>query len=698
MRELIKRNTPAIADMFILETVESEGGKNVFTLSARDGKIVLGGDCTVSQAMAYGYYLKNYCGAELSHSCGTDLTLIEAAPLPEGEYRKVIPQEKRVYLDYGTFGYSCAFWGWEEWEKEIDFMAMNGINMPLSVVGSEAVWFYTLREFKYKEAAALSYLSGPAFWAWQLRGNLWSYFPLTEKSYIDARLELGKKIIRRETELGMTPVQQGWWGIVPRSLSRQYKTSRITLQQPWSGFPSNSHVEFTDTLFRKFGMAFLEKQKQLFGCYHHYLTDPFFDVKLPKKKHYMWRAGRAIDALLRDFDGESVWVIHSRGDFEELYRSVPAGRMLVLDTEGKYYESTDGFYGHNFILGTSCNVGGRTTLHGNIRALASNGYAEAKEKYEKLCGTGFFPEGLEQNPLYFELATDMLTEEKSIDIGSWLASYAKRRYGSEEKCLYDAVKALADSCYGEACTGPETGSIICARPSTHLKHAAIGDTLEIRYDNDILKKAFDCLLAAENADTEAYRHDVCDVARQLLSNKETALYKEAVDAYYSKDIGAFEKVSNRFLKMLEELDALLQTRPEFCLQHHLSKAGALAETDKDRQNYELNLLCQITIWGPIGSTVNYDCGWKEWGGLVDSFYAKRWYSFFEQLAVYFKKRRFKTETRKQINERNEYAGSAIYKNYEKFEKNWLSTVNPPEPTDGDTAAMARELVDKYCSN
>lgn len=33
-----------------------------------------------------------------------------------------------------------AWWDWERWEKEIDWMALQGINMPLAFTGQEAIW------------------------------------------------------------------------------------------------------------------------------------------------------------------------------------------------------------------------------------------------------------------------------------------------------------------------------------------------------------------------------------------------------------------------------------------------------------------------------------------------------------------------------------------------------------------------------
>ena len=114
MKNLILRNTPAVADSFILRDIEKKDGKNTWEIYCEDGKIVIAGDCKISQAMGYYAYLKKYCRVNLSH-CGNTQLNVTQAPLFEGKEEKVIPQEKRVYLNYCTFGYSAAFWKWEKW-------------------------------------------------------------------------------------------------------------------------------------------------------------------------------------------------------------------------------------------------------------------------------------------------------------------------------------------------------------------------------------------------------------------------------------------------------------------------------------------------------------------------------------------------------------------------------------------------------
>ncbi len=691
MKELIFRNTPEIADCFELREIESDNGQNRYEVFCENGKTVICGDCKLSQAMGYGAYLKKYCGVDFSR-CGNAEISVSEAPLFEGKISKTVKQDKRVYLGYAAYGYSLAFADWSRWEKEIDIMAMNGVNLSLCLVGSEAVWYYTMRDFKYSETGALNFLSGPAFWPWQITSNIESYFSLTDVEYIEKRAQLGKKIIEREVSLGITPILPGFSGMVPQSFTKLFKKLRLQIVPSWCNFQFTYQLDTANPVFKKFGTALLEKQRQLFGAYHYYACDPFKEnVPGIKNKEYFWKLGRAIDTLFAEFDPESKWVIHSGSAREKLVKSVPKERLLIIDTDGKSHSLTNNFWGYDFILGEVGNRGDRSALHGNMKALAENPFLDMPENCR---GVGIFSEGIMQNPMYFDLAFEMLTEDKKIDLGEWCAHYAFRRYGSDEKELAEAVKIICDNCCSDS--DGECGSIICARPCTDLKHAAPYDTMELKYDNKELLRAAELLLGAEKADKDGLIYDICDVTRQVLSNHAHTLYHKAIDGFNKRDVNLFERSSNGFLKICEELDELLQTRSEFTLHSHLKEAGEAAFTDKDKQNFELNLLSQITIWGPVGSSVNYDYAWKEWGGLIGTFYAKRWQSFYELLAYRFAKHgKFSTVTKKQIDGRNIYRGNEFYKSCFEFERKWLSTANPEAPSDGDTVETARRLIEKY---
>lgn len=46
----------------------------------------------------------------------------------------------RYYQNVCTVSYSSVWWDWPRWEREIDWMALNGINLPLAFTGQEALW------------------------------------------------------------------------------------------------------------------------------------------------------------------------------------------------------------------------------------------------------------------------------------------------------------------------------------------------------------------------------------------------------------------------------------------------------------------------------------------------------------------------------------------------------------------------------
>ena len=77
----------------------------------------------------------------------------------------------------GTFGYSTAWWDWSRWEREIDWMALNGVNTPLAMVGQDAIWLDTfVTDFGLDEGELLdNFFASPACQPWHWMGNLNGY-------------------------------------------------------------------------------------------------------------------------------------------------------------------------------------------------------------------------------------------------------------------------------------------------------------------------------------------------------------------------------------------------------------------------------------------------------------------------------------------------------------------------------------------
>lgn len=51
-----------------------------------------------------------------------------------------------------------AWWDWERWEKEIDWMALQGINLPLAFTGQEAIWQKVFQAILLNFSSTFSFL------------------------------------------------------------------------------------------------------------------------------------------------------------------------------------------------------------------------------------------------------------------------------------------------------------------------------------------------------------------------------------------------------------------------------------------------------------------------------------------------------------------------------------------------------------
>ena len=208
-----RTGTPGYGDQFVLELISAQEGEDVYEISSKDGKVVLRGNNPVALATAFNQYLKYVCKVHISW-LGDHLDLPEKLPLPSETVRNTIHGKYRVYMNYCTLSYSAAWWNWDRWQREIDYMAMNSINMPLSVVAWKqcgTIHFSNIGLRMRKPVLFLPHLR-------MQHGNgcrFASYGGPLPKSWIDKHVVLGQQIIRRELELGMKPIQQGFSGYVP---------------------------------------------------------------------------------------------------------------------------------------------------------------------------------------------------------------------------------------------------------------------------------------------------------------------------------------------------------------------------------------------------------------------------------------------------------------------------------------------------
>ena len=133
--QLVKRLFPASADKFVFEEIKSLNDSDAFELESRGDKIIIRGNNANSMAVGLNHYLKYYCHVSVSWYRDDKVSLPANLPVVPDKISQIARCKNRFFLNYCTFGYTMPWWKWNDWQWFIDWMALNGINMPLAITG-----------------------------------------------------------------------------------------------------------------------------------------------------------------------------------------------------------------------------------------------------------------------------------------------------------------------------------------------------------------------------------------------------------------------------------------------------------------------------------------------------------------------------------------------------------------------------------
>lgn len=696
---LIERVTPGYGSQFKLEMIKGEKNADVFEVDGNGRKIVLRGNTPVALATAYNWYLKYTCNAHVSWF-GNQLNLPDRLPQPKNKERRKINGKYRVYMNYCTVSYTAAYWDWERWQREIDLMAMNGINMPLFTVGLDAIWYNTLLKYNFTDKEARAFLAGPGHAAWQWMQNIQSYGGPLPKSVIDGHLALGRQILCRELELGMHPIQQGFSGYVPREMKAKYPKANIKNKGGWCGFKGAAQLDPLDPLFEDFGMAFLKEEQRLFGTHGFYAADPFHEGRPPvDTPEYLGNVGTKIHELFQKFDPNGIWVMQSWSLREPIVKAVPKDKLLILDLK-THGASRESFWGYPFVVGTLHNFGGRINMHGDLRLVSSNLFKRAERINPAVCGSGMFPEAIEQNPVYYELAFEAPCHQDSIRLDKWLGDYTTRRYGVASPSAHKAWLMLLDGPYKKGTNGTERSSIVAARPALYPKKSGPNHGFKIPYNPTMLIRAQELLLKDMDkmSASKPYRFDIVDLQRQIMTNLGQVIHRQAADCFKNGDREGFKLHSGRFIEMLNDLDMMLRTRPEYSFDRWIYNARKWGKTPEEKDLMERDATSLVTIWGADGDPRIFDYSWREWSGLIKNFYCVRWQKFYDMLQKHLDEGTpYDEDNLKLQYGREAFRANDFYDSLGDWELDFVKRTNKARTpiTEGDECEIVKSLYPKY---
>ena len=449
--------------------------------------------------------------------------------------------------------------------------------------------------------------------------------------------------------------------------------------------------------------------------------DPFHESGNDAAVDY-GKAGEALMSVMKRANPHAIWVVQgwNENPRPQMIANLKVGDLLVLDlfsesrqnfedfcTEdntsgtGKKNFSTskkEGIYGkHQWLFCLLENFGGNVGLHGRMDQLLNNFYLATGKKdtpkqensslltlHSSLKGWGFTMEGSENNPVMFELMSELPWRAEKITKEDWIREYCYARYGVHDATIEKAWTLLAQSIYNCPKGNIQQGtheSIFCARPSLNSYQVSTWSLMSNYYDPEDTRQAAILLtsVAEKYRGNNNFEYDLVDICRQALADQGRKQYLKTMADFKAFSRQDFKKDSDRFLKMILLQDKLLGTRQEFRLGHWIEEARSLGKTAEEKDLYEWNARVQITTWGNRICADNgglHDYGHKEWQGLLKDFYYLRWSTFMKSLA---------SQLSLQDTPRIDWYG---------LEESWTLQKNPySSKAEGSPIDVAKEVID-----
>jgi alpha-N-acetylglucosaminidase len=547
-RALIARVLPGHEQQFVCELVPPDAGRDVFEYEAGpNAPIILRGNSSGSLAVAFNQYLRREALLDFDWLAGGPLRPARDLPPPAAKVRRACAARERFFLNYCTYGYTMPWWDWAQWERFLDWMAMNGVNRPLLQTGQESVWLHVWQEYGMPPDEIRAYFSAPAHLPWHRMANLDGWGGPLPVSYIEGQEKLQRLILARARTLGMKAVLPAFAGHVPRALARLRPEAKVVPIKPgWSGMPAEYATYFLDPkdpLFAEIQARFLAEQACRYGTDHLYAADPFNEMVPPSwEPAYLASVADSIYRGMAAADSDARWYqmtwtftyekLQGKWTGERLtamLHAVPAGRMVLLDyaaEEQEFHSLTGGAYGLPFIWNYLGNFGGNTHLSAPLQKCAT---LESSALRRPNClGVGSTLEAMGVNPVIYELVLEQPWEDgSSVDLATWVANYADRRAERADPAVRAAWAGLVKNvlCDNSRRSGTY-GSVFQGLPSLASWQGRAQNSRQDYAPEELvhaLERLFQAAPESQNAD--GYQYDVVNFTRQTLCNLANGIHQ-----------------------------------------------------------------------------------------------------------------------------------------------------------------------------
>uniref|UniRef100_A0A453D7J7 Alpha-N-acetylglucosaminidase C-terminal domain-containing protein n=1 Tax=Aegilops tauschii subsp. strangulata TaxID=200361 RepID=A0A453D7J7_AEGTS len=246
-------------------------------------------------------------------------------------------------------------------------------------------------------------------------------------------------------------------------------------------------------------------------------------------------------------------------------------------------------------------------MYGVLDAVASGPIDARLSENSTMVGVGMSMEGIEQNPIVYDLMSEMSFHQRQVDLQVWVETYPTRRYGKSVVGLQDAWRILHQTLYN--CTDgkndknrdvivafPDVEPFVIQTPGLYARTSKNYSTLALEnyvvkdasndayeqphiwYDTVAVIHALELFLeyGDEVSDSSTFRYDLVDLTRQALAKYANQIFLKIIQGYKSNNINQVTTLCDRFLNLVNDLDMLLASHEGFLLGPWLESAKGLA--------------------------------------------------------------------------------------------------------------------------
>jgi alpha-N-acetylglucosaminidase len=636
-RDVLVRCFGPRAAEFRLETIPAEAGRPVFEIAASNGTVTIRGSSGVALSRGAYTYLRAHDLALFTWG-GRQLNL--PARWPDHPHERIVAPFRHLMQDnICTPGYTTAYYGWPEWERYLDVMALHGFNLTMAPLGGEAIWARVWKQFGLTDAELADFFTGPAFLPWHRMGNVNKHGGPLPAAYLEQSVALQKQLLARMRELGIEPVAPAFSGFVPAGFTRAQPDAQVLDMHAWCGFGGayGSHMLHPlSPLYPAIGGAFIKEWQKEFGDADFYQADSFNEMSVPvsgdrtNQLAQLAAFGDSVYSAIKAGDPDGTWVMMAWAflsgfwtpdNTQALLSKVPDDRMLILDLfceKHPQWNRLHAYFGKPWTFGVLPNFGGNSQYIGHLGYLARTLPALTNlANRGNLSAFGYFPEGTENNEVLYELASDAIWSSRPLEVDAWLQGYGRARYGALPAPVREAWTLLAQSVYARG-----DGSV-----NQRLQRRPAGRSYGALWTGDAkLQQAADLLLQAapELKDQTLYRNDAIEVAAQalgMLIDRRLEVGQAALAADAKEDA---TRCFREATALMADTDRLLASHTLWRLDRWVGLARAWGRTPAEQDYFEQDAKRQVTLWGRAGGAQLSEYAAKLWSGLVGGYYQGRW--------------------------------------------------------------------------